>query len=93
MVLVGGEITTDTYVDIQTLVRDVVKEIGYTDPDYGIDYESIFTRRTRPGRDGPLRRFDPYCGRLVARCFAARIQLKEESLQCQTSESYSPRSP
>ena len=41
MVLVGGEITTDTYVDIQTLVRDVVKEIGYTDPDYGIDYESM----------------------------------------------------
>jgi len=41
MVLVGGEITTDTYVDIQTLVRDVVKEIGYTDPDYGIDYASM----------------------------------------------------
>ena len=41
MVLVGGEITTDTYVDIQTLVRDVVREIGYTDPDYGIDYESM----------------------------------------------------
>ena len=41
MVLVGGEITTDTYVDIQTLIRDVVKEIGYTDPDYGLDYESM----------------------------------------------------
>ena len=41
MVLIGGEITTDTYVDIQTLARDVVKEIGYTDPDYGIDYESM----------------------------------------------------
>lgn len=41
MVLIGGEITTDTYVDIQTLARDVVKEIGYTNPDYGIDYESM----------------------------------------------------
>ncbi|HUW69743.1 MAG TPA: methionine adenosyltransferase [bacterium] len=41
MVLVGGEITTNTYVDIQTVVRDVVKEIGYTNPDYGIDYESM----------------------------------------------------
>jgi S-adenosylmethionine synthetase len=41
MVLVGGEITTDTYVDIQTLIRDVVKEIGYTDPDYGLDYASM----------------------------------------------------
>jgi S-adenosylmethionine synthetase len=41
MVLVGGEITTNTYVDIQTLIRDVVKEIGYTNPDYGLDYESM----------------------------------------------------
>ncbi len=41
MVLVGGEITTNTYVDIQELSRQVVKEIGYTNPDYGIDYESM----------------------------------------------------
>ncbi len=41
MVLVGGEITTDTYVDIQTLVREVVKDIVYTNPDYGLDYESM----------------------------------------------------
>lgn len=41
MVLIGGEITTNTYVDIQTLAREVVKEIGYTNPDYGIDYESM----------------------------------------------------
>ncbi|HRY79330.1 MAG TPA: methionine adenosyltransferase [Spirochaetia bacterium] len=41
MVLIGGEITTETYVDIQTLARDVVREIGYTNPDYGIDYESM----------------------------------------------------
>jgi S-adenosylmethionine synthetase len=41
MVLVGGEITTETYVDIQKLARDVVYDIGYTNPDYGIDYESM----------------------------------------------------
>ncbi len=41
MVLIGGEITTETYVDIQTLARDVVREIGYTNPDYGIDFESM----------------------------------------------------
>ena len=41
MVLIGGEITTNTYVDIQTLARDVVREIGYDNPDYGIDYESM----------------------------------------------------
>lgn len=40
MVLVGGEITTKTYVDVQTIVRNVLKDIGYTDADYGIDYKS-----------------------------------------------------
>lgn len=40
MVLVTGEITTDTYVNIPQLVRQVVKEIGYTKPEYGFDYES-----------------------------------------------------
>jgi len=38
LVLVGGEITTDTYVDIPKTVRAVVKEIGYTNAEYGFDY-------------------------------------------------------
>ncbi len=46
MVLVGGEITTSTYVDIQKVARDVVFEIGYTNPDYGIDYESMAVLNT-----------------------------------------------
>lgn len=37
MVLVGGEITTKTYVDIPKIVRDTLTEIGYTHSDYGID--------------------------------------------------------
>ncbi|MDQ3524328.1 MAG: methionine adenosyltransferase [Chloroflexota bacterium] len=37
MVLVFGEITTDTYIDIQSLVRDVLTEIGYTDSSHGFD--------------------------------------------------------
>jgi S-adenosylmethionine synthetase len=41
MVLVGGEITTNTFVDIQQVVRDIVKEIGYTNPAYGLDFESM----------------------------------------------------
>jgi len=40
LVLVGGEITTKTYVDVQSIVRNVLKDIGYTDADYGIDYKS-----------------------------------------------------
>jgi len=35
LVIVGGEITTTGYVDLPRLVRDLVKEIGYTDPHYG----------------------------------------------------------
>ena len=46
MILVGGEITTNTYVDIQQLARDVVRDIGYTNPDYGIDYESMAVLNT-----------------------------------------------
>jgi S-adenosylmethionine synthetase len=41
LVLVGGEITTKTFVDFQEVVRDVVKAIGYTNPDYGLDYQSM----------------------------------------------------
>lgn len=37
MVLVGGEITTTCYVDIPTIVRETVKEIGYTRAKYGFD--------------------------------------------------------
>ena len=40
LVVVGGEITTKTYVDIQKIVRDTLKDIGYTNSDYGIDYKS-----------------------------------------------------
>ncbi|MBU0536700.1 MAG: methionine adenosyltransferase, partial [Nanoarchaeota archaeon] len=36
-VLVGGEITTSTYVDMQKIVRDTVRDIGYDNPDYGFD--------------------------------------------------------
>lgn len=40
LVVVGGEITTKGFVDINRLVRQVVKEIGYTNPDYGFSYNS-----------------------------------------------------
>ena len=35
--LVTGEITTNAYVDIQKVVRDTIKEIGYTKSEYGFD--------------------------------------------------------
>lgn len=40
MALVGGEISTNTYVDIPQLVRDVIKDIGYIHTSYGFHYEN-----------------------------------------------------
>ena len=41
LVLVAGEITTSTYVDIPKVVRETVKEIGYTRAKYGFDWETL----------------------------------------------------
>ena len=41
MVLVGGEITTEAFVNIQETVRELVKKIGYTKAEYGLDSESM----------------------------------------------------
>jgi len=41
LMMVGGEITTKTYVDIQEIVRRTVKKIGYTDPQAGFHWKSI----------------------------------------------------
>ncbi len=38
MAMVGGEITTKTYVEIPNLVRGIIKDIGYTDASFGFDY-------------------------------------------------------
>jgi len=40
LVLVGGEISTTAYVDIQEVVRETVKNIGYTEAEYKFDSES-----------------------------------------------------
>jgi len=40
LAFIAGEITTDTYVEIPSLVRGIIKEIGYTDAAFGFDYET-----------------------------------------------------
>jgi len=40
LVIIGGEITTHSYVDVHKLVRNVIKEIGYTHSKYGFDYNT-----------------------------------------------------
>ena len=40
LVVVMGEITTDTYVDVPLVVRETLRQAGYSHADYGIDYKS-----------------------------------------------------
>ncbi len=43
LILVGGELTfkSDDHIDIQEIARNVAKKIGYTNPDYGLDCDSM----------------------------------------------------
>jgi len=40
LIIVGGEITTDAWVDIAEITRETVKEVGYTSPRLGFDYRT-----------------------------------------------------
>ncbi len=40
LAFVAGEISTETYVDIPSIVRDTVRDVGYTNALYGYDYET-----------------------------------------------------
>jgi S-adenosylmethionine synthetase len=40
LVVVSGEITTETYVDIPTIARETIEKIGYDDPRYGFDHKA-----------------------------------------------------
>jgi len=40
LLVVGGEITTTAYIDIQKLARHIIQEIGYVHPKYGFDYHT-----------------------------------------------------
>lgn len=45
-VVVGGEITTKTWIDVNNLVRQTIKDIGYDKPEYGFDYRTIAVLNT-----------------------------------------------
>jgi len=53
---VAGEITTTGYADIQKIVRDTLKEIGYTNPRYGIDNEDAGVWVAVHGQSGDIAR-------------------------------------
>ena len=52
-VMVFGEMTTDAYIDIPRVVRDVIKGIGYTKSEYGIEWEtcSVWVQITEQSPD------------------------------------------
>jgi S-adenosylmethionine synthetase len=41
LVIVLGEITTTTYIEVPQIVKEVIRDIGYTRPEYGFDYQSV----------------------------------------------------
>ncbi|MGP1444130.1 MAG: methionine adenosyltransferase [Treponema sp.] len=41
LILIGGEVTTTTFVDVQQTARNIAREIGYTDSDFGLDCDSM----------------------------------------------------
>jgi len=52
-VMLFGEMTTDAYIDIPRIVRDTIKEIGYTKSEYGIEWEtcSVWVQITEQSPD------------------------------------------
>ncbi len=40
-VIIGGEVTTKTFANVDNIVRDVVRDIGYDKPEYGFDYRTL----------------------------------------------------
>src|SRR6476660_165005 len=40
LAIIAGEITTNCYVDFQKIVREVIKDVGYTRAKYGFDFET-----------------------------------------------------
>ena len=53
LVVVAGEITTETYVDIPTVVREAIREIGYDRAKYGFDARHMRRRRLRSTSSRP----------------------------------------
>ena len=43
LVIVLGEISTKSYIEVPEIVRSVVRDVGYTRPEYGFDYQSCGT--------------------------------------------------
>ncbi len=54
VIVVMGEITCDCYVEVPDIVRQVIKEAGYTQPEYGFDYQSCGVLTTIKGQSSDI---------------------------------------
>ena len=50
MAIIAGEVRTDTYVDLEDIVRDVILDIGYDSSDVGFDGASCAVLNAKIGR-------------------------------------------
>lgn len=55
-VVVGGEITTSAWVDVNNIVRKTIKEIGYDKPEYGFDWQTVAVLNTISGQSPDIAR-------------------------------------
>jgi len=55
-VIVGGEITTKTWVNVNKLAREVIRDIGYDRPEYGFDYRTVAIFNTIHGQSPDIAR-------------------------------------
>jgi S-adenosylmethionine synthetase len=54
LAFIAGEITTNTYVEIPSLVRSIIKDIGYTDAAFGFDYETCAVLTSIDAQSGDI---------------------------------------
>ena len=55
-IIVGGEITTKSWIDVNNLVRGVIKDIGYDKNEYGFDYQNVAVLNTIHGQSPDIAR-------------------------------------
>ena len=55
-IIVGGEITTKTWIDVNSLARNVIRDIGYTEPEYGFDFRTVAVLNTIHGQSPDIAR-------------------------------------
>jgi len=55
-VIVGGEITTKTWIDINEIARKVIRDVGYDKPEYGFDWRTVAVFNTIRGQSPDIAR-------------------------------------